>query len=184
MSQISKAVAHRYAKPLLELANQKGLLDEVNRDMKLLGQTCEENPQLVAILRNPIIRGFKKYSILKGIFEPKVNPMTMAMFEVLARHSREEVLYEISQEFNALYNIFKGIQVVNLTSTVPFTETMKTELVNKLTKELNKTIELKEEIDPSLIGGFVVQIGDKQIDNSVKNSLLRLKQDFNKKIYS
>jgi F-type H+-transporting ATPase subunit delta len=179
-----KTIAYRYAKPLMELALEKGLADEVSRDMELLRQVCEDNAQLRAILRNPIIRGYKKFAILKALFENRVNPATMSMFEILAKHSREEILYEISQGFTALYNEYKGIQEVTLTTTVAISAELRAELIAKLSQQLNKTIILAEKINTDLIGGFTLEIGNSQIDNSVRANLQRLKMNFIQKIYS
>ncbi|MCU0444083.1 MAG: ATP synthase F1 subunit delta [Microscillaceae bacterium] len=179
-----KTIAYRYAKPLMELALEKSLVDDVNRDMELLRKTCEENDQLRAILRNPIIRGYKKLSILRALFQNRVNQATMSMFEILAKHSREEILYEISQGFTTLYNEYKGIQEVTLTTTVAISESLKAELTAKLAQQLNKTIILQEKVNPELIGGFILEIGNSQIDNSVRAGLQRLKMNFIQKIYS
>lgn len=179
-----KSVAYRYAKPLLSLAEEKGLLEEVNRDMNLVHNTCDEHDQLRAVLRNPVIRGYKKLSILKAVFGNHLNPLTMSMLEIIAKRSREEIIYEITREFTLLYNEYKGIQIVTLVTTVPLAEDLKAELISKLNQTLGKTIILKEEINPSLIGGFILKIGNSQIDDSIQSSLQRLKMNFIHRIYS
>jgi F-type H+-transporting ATPase subunit delta len=108
----------------------------------------------------------------------------MSMFEILAKHSREEILYEISQGFTALYNEYKGIQEVTLTTTVAISAELRAELIAKLSQQLNKTIILAEKINTDLIGGFTLEIGNSQIDNSVRANLQRLKMNFIQKIYS
>ena len=78
-------VAKRYAKSLINLSNEKGVIDAVNNDMKLFSSVCNENQDLALLLSNPIIRGDKKLSILKQIFGQRVSAMTMAFFEIVIR---------------------------------------------------------------------------------------------------
>ncbi len=177
-------VAFRYAKPLLELSIEKGTVDEVYQDMVLLKETCDQNRELLAILKNPVIRGYKKFSILKALFEKEFSPLTLSMIEIMARKNRESVLYALSTEFKRLYNEHKNIQEVTLISSVALSDPLKEELKKKLENGLKKTIHLQEKINPELIGGFVVQIGSSQIDNSLKNSLQRLKMNFIQRIYN
>ncbi len=171
-------VAFRYAKPLLELAVEKGLEDAVNDDMKLLKDACEANRELLAVLRNPVIRGFKKFGILKALFADKITPLTLSLFEIMTSKNREDVLFSVSKEFNKLYNTHKGIEEVLLTTSIALPAKLKKALEKKLSDSLKKTVLLEEKIDPSLIGGLIVQVGNSQIDNSIKHSLSRLKNSF------
>lgn len=181
MSDIN--VALRYAKPIMELALEKGILESIYEDMLLFKKTCDGHKELVAILKNPIIRGYKKYQILKTLFQGKVNPLTLSLFEIMGRKNRESVLYSVSQEFVNLYNQEKGIVHVKLISAVPLPDSLKNEIHEKLAKEMKKTILMEEALSPSLIGGFVIQIGNSQIDNSIKNSLQKLKMNFIQNLY-
>ncbi len=174
-----KNVAYRYAKPIVDLANEKGILDQVYADMQLLKETCEQNSLFMAVLRNPVIRGFKKYAILKSIFADKINALTMQLFELMARKDRENLLYELSGVFIDIYNIQKGIQKVTIISAAPLENDQKADLQAKLAQQLKKIIQITEEVDDSLLGGFIVQVGDTQIiDNSVRSQLKRLKLQF------
>lgn len=179
-----KSVAYRYAKSLIDLAEEQKVLDEVNNDMYSLRQTCKENSELLAVLQNPIIRGHKKFAILKEIFADKINPLTLRMFEVLSKKNRETILYAISEQFNHLYNEYKGIEEVQIITTISMSESLKEELKAMLTKKLNKKIHLQEKVNPALIGGFIIKVGNSQIDNSIKNNLQRLKQNFVQKLYN
>jgi F-type H+-transporting ATPase subunit delta len=179
-----KAVALRYAQPLLELALEQNALDKVYEDMILFKETGEENPELLAILRNPIIKGHKKLAILKGLFESKVQKLTVSIFEIMSRKNRESILHEMSKQFIELYYIEKGIQIVRIETSVALSDALKKELKDKLAQELQKTIILKEEVKSELLGGFILHIGNSQIDNSIKNSLQRLKLNFIKTVYN
>lgn len=174
-----KNVAYRYAKPIVDLANEKGVLDQVYADMQLLKDTCEENSQFMAVLRNPVIRGFKKYAILKALFADKINALTLQLFELMGRKDREDMLYELSLVFIEIYNAQKGIQKVTVISASPLENEQKADLQAKLAQQLKKIIQITEKVDASLLGGFIIQVGDNQIiDNSVRSQLKRLKLKF------
>ena len=176
MSEIR--VASRYAKSLIELAQERGVLEQVKEDMKLFSKTATQNRDFHLLLRNPIVKSDKKLAVINGVFKGKVNELTLAFFNIVARKSRESLLEFIAAEFETQYNEYKGIQKAKVTSAVPLTPGLREELGQRLVAQTGKTVELEELIDPSLIGGFVLRVGDKQIDSSVKYSLLKLKNNF------
>lgn len=180
MSEVS--ISLRYAQPLLELALEKGIADDINRDMELLRDSCDVSPELKAILRNPVIRGYKKLSILKAIFTKDVHPLTMSLFDVIDRRNREEILYTLSVEFIRLYKEHRGIAQATVISAVPLNDTSRENLIAKLTEQLGKKIELTEQVDQALIGGLMIKVGNSLIDNSIRTGLKRLKMNFSNSI--
>jgi F-type H+-transporting ATPase subunit delta len=169
-------IGNRYAKALISLANEQGKLEEVYNDMKFFETVCSENDEFRKIMANPIVRHEKKYGILKKIFENRVTDVTFSIFSVLTKKNREQLLYPIAQEFHKLYDEQKGIQKVEISTPVGLTEEQKAEFSKVVAESLNKTVDLSEKIDESLIGGYVLTIGDTQIDTSVKNKLNELKR--------
>ncbi|NJO01041.1 MAG: ATP synthase F1 subunit delta [Bacteroidia bacterium] len=172
------SVAFRYAKPILELAIEQGIVDNINDDMQLLKTTADNNRDFFVVLKNPVIRGDKKLSILKALFEDKMHKLTLLLFEIMTRKNRENILYEVSKQFTRQYNEYKGIQHVTLTSAISLPDALKESLKQKLAQQLDKTIILNEKVNPQLIGGFVVQVDNSQIDNSIRSQLLRIKRNF------
>ncbi|TAE73470.1 MAG: ATP synthase F1 subunit delta [Bacteroidetes bacterium] len=176
-------VAYRYAKPLIDLSIERGILDNVYQDMQLVHQVCDENPEFAAILKNPIIRGYKKMGILKALFANKVNQLTMSLFDILSRRDREGILESVSFSFVEQYNILKNIQKVTLVSAIELSQDLKKELKEKVASQLGKTIIMEEKVDEALIGGFLLKVGNDQIiDNSIRSQLQRLKVEFAKSI--
>jgi len=170
-----KGAAFRYAKPIFDLAIEQNLLEAQNEDMHLFAQTIKENPEFAAVLKNPVIRGFKKLRILKGIFEGKVHALSMALIELLTKKDREALLDDIAIAFQEMYDAHKNIQKVDFISTIELDTQEKENLTNLLSKQINKTVVLNTKIDTRLIGGFVLRIGDRQIDHSIRSGLQRLK---------
>lgn len=168
-------VAYRYAKALIDLANQQGVVNEVNKDMLFFETICEENPSFVAVMANPIVRHDKKLGILKKIFENNVNSVTFSIFSVLTKKNREKLIYPIAKEFQKLYNLQTGVQIVEISSSVALTDAQKDQFSKLVSEAINKQVKIQESVDESLIGGYVLKVGDTQIDTSVKKKLNELK---------
>lgn len=168
--------ASRYAKALLDLAIEKGLVEQVHTDMQFFAQTCEENRSLITLFDSPIIPHHKKMAVLTDIFKSRVNPVSFSIFEIITRKNREEILYSVAKEFHNLYNQYQGIQTAQVTTTFPLDESLRNQFKEMVRKVSGKQPELNEKVDASMIGGFVLNIGDKQIDESVKGKLRSLQR--------
>jgi F-type H+-transporting ATPase subunit delta len=179
----SRAIS-RYVKSLLGLAVEKNALESVHNDMLLFTKICEENRAFELMLKNPIIRHDKKREILEKIFQGKVNPLTMAIFDILTRKNREPLLPGIAKEFHTAYNIYNGIGKAFITTAIPLDNQLRTEFEN-IVKRLSEKdkVELTEKIDKEMIGGFILNVGDRQIDASMKNKLQALKVKFSHNPY-
>ena len=169
-------VASRYAKSLLELANDKGQLESVYADMLSLKSLCQENKEFVSFLHSPIIKEDKKVSTLKAIFDGKLNTITSSFLSLVASKRRESVLPQIANEFIAQYKVQKNILTAVITSAKGLDETTKQQALLLVKSQLQGEIELVEKIDADIIGGFILKIGDKQIDKSVARQLSNLKK--------
>ena len=172
-------VASRYAKSLLELAAEQGVLEEVHADMISFHKVCTVNRDFYLMLKNPIIKHDKKLAILKAIFSDKVNKLTLAIFDIITRKNRESILDAIAKEFHLQYNIYKGVEVAQIVSAVPLGKDIKAKieaLVSKISS-FDK-VELEEKVDEDLIGGYILTVGDRQIDDSIKSKLKALELEF------
>ncbi|MFN3403820.1 MAG: ATP synthase F1 subunit delta [Cytophagaceae bacterium] len=172
-------VAAPYAKSLLVLAKEQGVLEDVQKDMEGFVAVCENNKQLVRILKNPIVGHDKKLAILKSLFGGKVNKLTMSMFEIITRKNREAYLFEITKEFIKQYRIVKGIESAVVTTAVPLTDDQRKSFVNLVSGVSGKKVNLTEVVNEEIIGGFVLRVGqDRQVDESIKTKLSRIRNKF------
>jgi F-type H+-transporting ATPase subunit delta len=172
-------VASRYVKSLLGLAVEQGVLEAVHTDMQFFDKVCHSNRDFVLMLKSPIIRHEKKKEILKKLFSGKVHALTMSIIDVLTSKNREPILPAIATEFHNAYNVYKGIGKASVISTIPVDAKLRGEL-EAIVKQLSnmKQVELEEKVDKDLIGGFILNVGDRQIDASIKNKLKALKNKF------
>jgi F-type H+-transporting ATPase subunit delta len=174
-------VASRYAKSLIDLAEEQNVLEVVRTDMESFLETLRENPTLKAVLKNPIIGPDKKSGILTGIFGPRLHPMIMSFFAIVVRKGRSEVLFETAKEFINAYNLRKNIVKATVTSAAPLNEQNRKEIEAVIKQATKGEIILTANVDPSLIGGFVLKVGDRQFDTSISTQLNKLKKEFSQK---
>ena len=177
-------VAARYAKSLLDLGLETGTLDAVKQDMDLLGQTVAASRDLRLLLRNPIVKHDKKRAILQALFGGKVSDTTSRFFDILTSKNREDALEHVAEEFQLQYNLQKGIQEARVTSATPLTPELRAQVKSLVTKQTGLTdVELAEKVDPDLIGGFVLRVGDQQIDDSVRTNLRKMRKSLQETAY-
>ncbi len=168
-------VAGRYAQSLLELAQEKEVVDAVVKDMTVFIDVANENRDFAAFLNNPIIKSDKKNAVLGKIF-PDFQGMTIKFFQLLTKNRREMLLPLIADEFVAKVKAARGIIPVTLTAARQLDPEVKQSILDKLGKSVKGEIELNEIEDEALIGGFIVRMGDTRIDASVAYQLSELKQ--------
>ena len=177
-------VAARYAKSLLDLGKEMGTLETVKQDMDLLSKTMAESRDLRLLLRNPIVKHDKKLAILTAIFQGKVSDITIRFFTILTQKNREAALESMGAEFVAQYNVLQGIQTAEVTSATPLTPALRAEIEKLVTEQTGLTqVKLTEKVDPDLIGGFVLRVGDQQIDDSVRTSLRKMRISLQENTY-
>lgn len=167
--------ASRYAKALLDLANENNSVDQVSNDLRHLFETQEENKDLQNLLSSPIINAQKKRDILMEVF-PQFEDLTNSFVQLLIKSGRENLLPQIAQAYDQLLKEQKGIVPVELIMAVDLDSKTKETILNKVRGSVNGELEVSEKIDPSIIGGFIVNMGDKRIDASIQNQLNKLKQ--------
>jgi len=176
MSEITVAI--RYAKALIDLATEQNALEEVNKDMELFINTIKANPQLNAVLGNPIIYHDKKIKILDAIFSGKVSKVSILFFNLMVNKSRADILYPAALEFVNQYDVVKNITKASVVSATELSETNKKTIIAEIQALTKGDVKLTAKVNPDLIGGFVLTVGDKQVDTSISNSLAKLKKEF------
>jgi F-type H+-transporting ATPase subunit delta len=180
MSELT--VAARYAKALIDLAQEQNSVEEMKNDMELFHHTLRVNPELKAVLANPIVSHSKKIKILDEVFSKKVNKASIAFFKLMVNKSRGEVLYATSQEYINMYDVKNHIIHASVVSATALSAANKEKMVVDIQKATGGTVKLDAKVDPSLIGGFVLTIGDRQVDTSIANDLRKLKKEFAQRV--
>lgn len=170
--------AYRYALALLGVAEEMKKLDEVSRDLASIEKLGKELHEFVVFLRSPVVNNEKKKRTLNEIFQGKIGEITMKFVLLLASKGREGLLPEVIQQFYKLRDTRLGILHVTTRTAVKFKPEQEKQLVAQLEAATKKKVRLTYVVDPSLMGGFVVQHDDTVWDASVRHQLEALRERF------
>lgn len=177
-------VAHRYAKALIDLAQETNMLEVVKKDIDFL--RANSHPEFNLMMDSPIIRGHKKSQIFRAIFHSRVSELTESFFDLVFKKGREFVIRDIGFSFIQQYNEINNIVVVTITSAIPLNQELHDNIYKKieaLPRLKGKTVQLIAKTDPDIIGGFILELGDDKFDASVRHDLHFIKRDFIQNLY-
>jgi F-type H+-transporting ATPase subunit delta len=178
---LSPRLASRYAKSLLDLAIERGQLEAVYADMQYLRDLIRSSRDLAVMLKSPVISSDKKQAVINAITAGNIGELTLAFTRLLIAKHREGELVEIIPAFMTQYRQYKGIHTVKLTTATPVSEETKAKIVAQVKSSGNiDKIELETAVNPDLIGGFVLQTGDKLVDASIAYELHEIGRQFEK----
>ena len=170
--------AIRYAKAILDVAQSKGAAQQVGADMTLIESTVTSNHELNTFLVNPTISASAKESAIQEIFAAS-NDTTKSLFHLLAVNKRFELLEAIAAEYTKLLNEVNNVETATVTTAFPLTDDLEAMVLSKIKEFTSKTVTINNVVDESIIGGFILRIGDKQFNASVANRLQVLKRELN-----
>ncbi len=177
-------LAARYAKSIIDLCVEQNSLDETLADMQYLSGVCNESKDFTNLLRSPVINADKKHRIIDAVVGAKLKPLSKAFVNLLINKGREENLPEIAEAFIQQYKDLKNIKTVTVTTATPMSDSVKQAIMTQVVAALPEaSIEMKEEVREEIIGGFVLQMGDKLFDASIRRDLNDVKKQFAKNIY-
>jgi F-type H+-transporting ATPase subunit delta len=172
----STKAAGRYAKALLELALDQQKIEVVENNMQQILTVANETHDFQVFLSSPLIQVDKKLEVIKSIFS-NFDALSISFLEMVATNRRESLITEIAGAFLSQLKEHRGIVPVTIISAKPLDAQTREQITSKISASINGTLEITENLDESLIGGFIVRMGDHQIDASVSNQLNRLKQE-------
>jgi F-type H+-transporting ATPase subunit delta len=177
-------LASRYAKSLVDIAVEQNSLEETLKDMQLLDAICSQSRDFVTMMRSPVIKGDKKISVVNAVLAGRVSILTSTFLKLLINKGRESFLDEIAEAFIIQYRVYKGIRMAKLTTATPVDASVVDTLRAKIEAAYKgTTINIETAVDPSLLGGFVLDMGDKQLDTSIVRDLNEIKKQFSKNLY-
>jgi F-type H+-transporting ATPase subunit delta len=176
-------VAKRYAKSLLDLGNKQNITEQIYSDMKLVLQAVRANRPLAVVFKSPVVGNDKKIQILKSLLQGRMHELTIEFLCIITRKNRERYIEDIATSYISLYKAFKKIQPAVVVTAVPLDENLRKEMTDLVARSTGSTVELKEITDPSILGGFILRWGDRQVDASVGARLHELGYEFSKNYF-
>jgi len=175
---MSSRAAVRYAKAILDLAKDNGSVDVVLNEMKSVTATLEGSKDLRNALRSPIVKGEDKRNVLREVFSD-TSKETIGLIDILVDNKRADMLGSVAESFITQYNKSQNIEAATVTTAVALTPELETKVLAKVTELTgSKNVTLTNVIDESIIGGFVLRVGDTQYNASIASQLGKLKREF------
>ena len=169
-------VAKRYAKALFDNAERDGILDAVVADLLVIQRDFKSVEHLRAVIVQPLVSEQKKFLVIDHAFSDRVTATSLNFIKLLVRKRREALIDEAFREFRTLTDEHYKVVDAVVTTAVPMSETQLNRLRVSLKARTGKSVTLITELNPAIIGGTVVRIGDTVIDGSVRGRLERLEQ--------
>lgn len=171
-------VASRYAKSLLGIAIEQNKLEELYNDMQLINAVCAENRDFELLLKSPIVKSDKKGAIITEVFGKNISAISNSFISIVLNKKRESLLADIANAFIDVYKIHKNITSATVTTAVALTDAQKKAVINVLNSQGKENVELKEIVNNEIIGGMILRVGDKQVDESIRRKLSNLEMEF------
>lgn len=173
---VGTRAASRYAKAMLEISKEKGNSEAINNDMIFISQAVSQSEDLKVFLGNPVVSDQVKYNALLEVFA-STDQVTKELFKLLNENQRFGILSAIALEYQVQYEEFKGIVKVVLTTAIPMDKVMESQVLTKVNElEPGKHVVISNVVDESILGGFILKMGDKQFNASISNQLQVLKR--------
>jgi len=170
--------AIRYAKAILELSKEQNSSDETYSNMQLIEATITESDELQTVLNSSIIKSEVKKNALLAIFDGKINKLSSSLIDILITNKRIADFGTVASQYIILYDAMKGKQIAKVTTAIPLTDSLKTAVLAKVKELTGKEAILENVVNPNILGGFILRVGDIQYDASISNKLNVIKRQF------
>jgi F-type H+-transporting ATPase subunit delta len=159
----------------MDLSVEQDQVKGVEKDMRLIVDTIQENESLRDVLRSPTLTGVDKKNALKTLFKDS-QPLSLELFNLLATNKRIGILKEIAQQFIALFDQMQGQEIATVVTAVPLGKDLEDKILKKLQQISGKEVTLENEINTDLIGGFILRVGDLEYNATLSGKLEKLER--------
>jgi F-type H+-transporting ATPase subunit delta len=169
-------IATAYAKALFNAGEKAGVLDKLVVELEELVDAIGRHQKVVDVLASSMFSPDHKAAMIDRAFAGKVQPLLLNFLKVLAEHDRSYILRSVREEFRRLYDKKRGLVQVKIVTAAPLSAAQESAVGARMKSILGGEPILRTEVDPSLIGGLVAQVGDVVFDGSLASNLARLRE--------
>ncbi|MEA2043680.1 MAG: ATP synthase F1 subunit delta [Bacteroidota bacterium] len=169
-------IAVRYAKALLKAAKEDDKVNQIHNDLRIIRDVAEKK-EFQQMLENPVYSGTQKKKIFKQIFEEKIDNLTLRFLNLLADKNREMLLLNAIRNYGALYRKENNISKVTFTTAYKAEAAFEKEVKEVIESKFDTTAELSSVTDEAILGGFIINIEDRQLDASAKATLNKIRKE-------
>lgn len=177
-------VCNRYAKAVLQLAVENKAEDVLQKDFSMLQQILNANRDLVLVYKSPVIKEDKKIAITQQLFKNLFHPISLSFLEIVIKKGRSDLIQGIAQQFSEEYKKYKDIVTAEVITAIPPDDTLLEKIKQKIKAITQKeNLEINVHVNPDIIGGIILRVGDFQWDLSIKSRIYKLEKEFSKNPY-
>ena len=170
-------ISVRYAKALFNAGKEDNSLDALKNDIDILYQGINEIPELQYIIQSPVIRAKEKIRLFEEAFKGVFSQLTNTFIRLVLDNRREEYLAGMARYFMDLLKTEQNIQYAEFISVTSINENIRKSIIKLIEKKFKAAVDLRELIDTSIIGGYILRVGDQQIDASIASKLTRIQKE-------
>lgn len=173
---MAKLISKRYAVALFELAKETDKIDLFNNQVELIYNSIKDDKDFLTVLNHPRISGEEKFNLFQNIYKHNISEEILGLISIIVNKNRETEILDILQTFLELVKEYKGITTAYIYSAKALSDEQIDKIKQNLSKNLNKEVIVKADVKPELIGGLLINVDGKIIDNSIKKSLDDIKK--------
>ena len=178
---MAKLVSKTYGQALFELALEENALEQILEEEAFVKEVFAENEDLVTLLNHPKISKDEKIQVVENIFKGKISDTMVGFLVTVVTKERYDELNNIFQYLEEKVKEYKNIGVVSVTTAVKLTEEQKVQLTNRLLEVTSfKHLEFNYEVNPDIIGGMILRIGDRVVDSSIRTEIDQMAKSLSK----
>lgn len=167
-------ISIRYAKALLSSAKEAKVEEKVYSEMTTLESAFAQIQLLKQAMTNPTLTKEEKIQLLNSVFNNKASKLTQGFITLVVENGREDYFHRIALSFQELYRKDKNVVVTHLTTAIELDEPLKKKIINSVEEQENSKVELRTEVNPDIIGGYILDIDGKRLDASIIRQLSKL----------
>ena len=167
-------ISIRYAKALLSSAKEAKVEEQVYSEMTTLDSAFAQIQLLKQAMTNPTLTKEDKIKLLNSVFNNKASKLTQGFINLVVENGREDYFHRIALSFQELYRKDKNIVVTHLTTAIELDEPLKKKIIQSVEEQENSKVELRTEVNPDIIGGYILDIDGKRLDASIIRQLSKL----------
>ena len=168
--------AIRYSKAIFQIAKESNNLPNIKDDMDSIISAHESSEDFKKLINNTLINYSDRKEILSTVIS-KMNEKTNNLIDLLITNKRLSILYDIAHGFNDIYNRENNIERATVITATPISDKIKTQVLKKLQKLSNKSVEIENIIDETILGGFILRYENREYNASFSQRLSKLKSE-------
>ena len=168
-------IAQVYARALFEVAKEHGLLDQVRDDLNEFAQALHDNRELAVFFFSPYFSTEEKKDGLKRVVTG-AEPVFMNFLEALIERHRMPAVFRIRDDYQAMWEDERHLLAVEVTSAIELDKATVASIGDRIGEQTKRTVELSSKVDPDILGGIVLRVGNVILDASIRNRLEQLRK--------